>query len=276
MNKIALLPLVTYPEANSTKIALNAIAVVKHIGAALHALTINVDIPGISNPVSRYLINLPEMIRETEATSRKHGLDLLEALKAEAARVGSSLTTEEIAVQPASVSDVAAVKSRYFDFALIGLEPNNQTARMTVDAVLFGSGRPTIILPESANVGAIDHVIIAWDGSRVAARAVADAYEFLQCAAKITVLTVTIEKPLRDIGESLALSLRMRGLPAEGVSIDTEDRPIGVTLQERAVGMGADLLVMGAYGHSRMRDFVVGGATKGVLGDLRLPVLLSH
>ncbi|ESW74484.1 hypothetical protein X773_26905 [Mesorhizobium sp. LSJC285A00] len=71
---------------------------VKHVGAALHALTINVDIPGISNPVSRYLIDLPEMIRETEATSRKHGLDLLEALKAEAARVGSLLTTEEIAV----------------------------------------------------------------------------------------------------------------------------------------------------------------------------------
>ncbi|MER8678037.1 MULTISPECIES: universal stress protein [unclassified Mesorhizobium] len=147
---------------------------------------------------------------------------------------------------------------------------------MTVNAVLFGSGRPTIILPEDANVGAIDHVIIAWDGSRVAARAVADAHAFLQCASKITVLTVTDEKSLRDIGERLALSLRKRGFPAEGISIDLEDRPIGVTLQARAVSMGADLLVMGAYGHSRMRDFVVGGATKSVLGDLRLPVLLSH
>ncbi|MGX7873120.1 universal stress protein [Mesorhizobium sp. ORM6] len=91
-------------------------------------------------------------------------------------------------------------------------------------------------------------------------------------------VTVTDEKPLpgKDIGERLADGLRMRGLAVESNSIRTGDRSIAAALQEYAVTIGGKLLVMGGYGHSRVRDFVLGGATEGVLADLRLPVLLSH
>jgi nucleotide-binding universal stress UspA family protein len=94
----------------------------------------------------------------------------------------------------------------------------------------------------------------------------------------ITVVTVTDEKPLpgQDIGERLAQGLRTRGLVAEAASIQAGDRSIGTALQEHALKIGGDLLVMGGYGHSRVRDFVLGGATEGILTDLRLPVLLSH
>jgi nucleotide-binding universal stress UspA family protein len=149
---------------------------------------------------------------------------------------------------------------------------------MTAEAVVFGSGRPTILVPELAQPGPVDHVAIAWDGSRVAARAVADAAPMLQRAAKISVLTVVGEKPLseKDPGVRLAASLQKRGLSAEAMEIGAEDNPISSTLQQRAIELGAALLVMGGYGHSRVRDFVLGGATEGVLGDLEMPVLLSH
>jgi len=112
----------------------------------------------------------------------------------------------------------------------------------------------------------------------VAARAAADAIPFLQRASKVSVLTVVDEKPLtdRDIGQRLASSLVKKGIAADAFSIGAEACPIGVSLQDHAIKHGADLLVMGGYGHSVVREFVLGGATRDVLGDLRLPVLLSH
>ncbi|RWK49568.1 MAG: universal stress protein, partial [Mesorhizobium sp.] len=122
----------------------------------------------------------------------------------------------EITAPPALMGEVASKESRYFDVCLVGWESDNQAARMAAEAILFGSGRPTIILPDAADVGVLGHVVIAWDGSRVAARAVADAQPFLERASTITVVTVTDEKPLpgRDIGERLAQGLRTRGLAA--------------------------------------------------------------
>jgi nucleotide-binding universal stress UspA family protein len=268
----------TYPDANTPKIASNAVALARNIDAALHAVAINVDIPDVSNPLSTYLLDLPYKIAEVEATSRKHGKALLEAIIQEAARGGVTLSTQELTAPPALMGDVAAKHSRYFDISLVGWAASNQTARMLAEAILFGSGRPTLLLPDSMDVGVLGHVVIAWDGSRVAARAVADARAFLERASTITVVTVTDEKPLpgQGIGERLALGLRTRGLVAEAVSIRARDSSIATALQEHALKVGGNLLVMGGYGHSRVRDFVLGGATEGILADLRLPVLLSH
>ena len=278
MHRLSFLPLATYPESNTERTAQNAVEFVNRTGGALHAVAFNVDIPNVSNALSKYLLNLPEMIREAEVTSRQHGVDLLAALTSEAGLAGLTLTTEESTVPPALMGEAAAKQSRYFDLALVGWVPENPTVRMISEAVLFESGRPMVLLPEVATVGAIDHVAIAWDGSRVAARAVADARLFLEGASKVTVITVVGEKSLdaEDIGERLAVSLRTRGVSAAAVSINAEDGPISDTLQNYALEMGANLLVMGGYGHSRVRDFVLGGATEGVLTDLRLPILLSH
>ncbi|GAA2818433.1 nucleotide-binding universal stress UspA family protein [Aminobacter aminovorans] len=278
MKLVASLSLATYPDANSSKIVAHAVALVKQIDAALHAVAIDVDIPDVSNALSSYFLDLPHQIQDAEATSRKRGSDLLEAIAQEAARSGVTVTTQELTAPPALMGDVAAKHSRYFDLCLVGWEPANQTARMIAEAILFGSGRPTLLLPESVDVGLLGHVVIAWDGSRVAARAVADARAFLERASMITVVTVTDEKPLpaQRIGERLALGLKTRGLVAEAATIQAGDSSIGAALQEHALRIGGNLLVMGGYGHSRVRDFVLGGATDGILADLRLPVLLSH
>ncbi|WP_246674952.1 universal stress protein [Mesorhizobium sp. B2-4-11] len=278
MKLMAVLCLATYPDANAGAVAVNAVAVAKQIGAALHAVAINVDIPDVSNALSTYLLDLPYKIAEAEATSRKHGKALLEAVANEASSGAVILSAQEIAAPLALMGDVAAEHSRYFDTCLVGWAPANQTARTLAEAIVFGSGRPTVLLPDSTKVEPFEHVVIAWDGSRVAARAVADARAFLERASMVTVVTVTDEKPLpgQGIGERLASGLRARGLMAEAVSIQAQDRSVATALQEHALKIGGKLLVMGGYGHSRVRDFVLGGATDGVLADLRLPVLLSH
>lgn len=274
----AFVPLVTYPDANTDGVAMHMVSFAAGLGASIHALAINVDIPDVSNALSKILLDTPAMIRQAEAASRKRGEDLLAAVRANASAVGVNATADHLAAPPALLGDTAAMHARYFDLSLLGWEPDNATSRMTAEAVVFGSGRPTILLPERSAVGTIDHVAIAWDGSRVAARAVADARFLLEHAERISVLTVPDEKPLKDkdVGNRLVEALGRHGLRAEAVLVNAEDCPIAETLQRSAIDRNCKLLVMGGYGHSRMRDFVLGGATEGVLNDLLLPVLLSH
>lgn len=123
-----------------------------------------------------------------------------------------------------------------------------------------------------------DHIAIAWDESRVAARALGYALSLLPEGGRVSVLTVRDEKPLSgpDIAALLATSLGRRGIEARSLLIDRGDRTIAEALQDTALAEGAQVLAMGGFGHSRMRDFVLGGATCGVLADARLPVLLVH
>src|SRR5690606_24619579 len=156
------------------------------------------------------------------------------------------------------------------DWTIVGWEAKNHPSCDIAEAVIFGSGRPVIILPQGKAPAALDHIAIAWDGSRAAARALGHAARLLAGAKALKELTVLDEKPLQEenAGQRLAGELKRRGLPVSFKAIRAEDRPIDTTLQDHALEAGADLLVMGAFGHSRLRDFVLGGATKGVLIDL--------
>lgn len=274
----AFVPLVTYPEANSDAIAAHAAAFAARIGAGLHALAINADIPNVSNALSRLLLDTEKMIRQAEAESRHRGDHLLAMIDESAVAAGVNVTTASVTAPIGALADVAAMRARYNDIGIAGWEAGNATSRATAEALIFGSGRPVVLLPELHDVPALDHVAIAWDGSRVAARAVADARPFLERASHVSVITVVDEKPLheRDAGELLARAFRERGLDADTVSARSDGGPIAETLQQTALERGAHLLVMGGYGHSRIRDFVLGGATAGVLASLSMPVLLSH
>ena len=149
-----------------------------------------------------------------------------------------------------------------------------------LSSIIFGSGRPVLILPrrDSHREFALKTVVIAWDGSRPAARAVADALPILERAKEVRVLTVLNEKELS--GESpaaeLAGYLERRGIVARPDCIDAAGRRIGEILNSYLTSNQADLLVMGAYGHSRLREFILGGATRSMLLKSPLPVLLSH
>ena len=274
----AFLPLVTYPDPVSAHVGSNAAIVAAQLDAELHALAVNVDIPPVSNALSKLLLNTPELIRQANAKSRKHGDDILRVVADQARQAHVKLATDRVETSLPLLGDVAATRARYFDFVLIGWEAANEGTHTLAEDVIFGSGRPAMLLPELVKPVAFDHVAIAWDGSRVSARAVADAAPLLGRASKITVLTVTDEKslPEDDPCARLAAGLRERGLSAEPHTVLSGGGDIAVALQENAIQRGANLLVMGGYGHTRMRDFILGGATNGVLRDLRLPILISH
>ena len=277
MKTQAFLPLVTYPDANSDAVAAKAAVVAEKLSADLHALALSVDIPSVSSILSPLLLDVPDMIRSAESGSSERGEHLLATLREEAQKRNVTATTKSVSAAFALLGDLAGEHARYFDISLVGWEAGNATARMTAESVIFGSGRPAVLLPELWDDFSSSDVAIAWDGSRVAARAAGDALRFFDRAEMIHVLTVVGEKPLEEeCGERFVAGLRKRGLVANLHSIKAEDCEIAFTLQEHAIEAGASLLVMGGYGHSRIRDLVLGGATEGVLNDLRLPILLSH
>ena len=148
-----------------------------------------------------------------------------------------------------------------------------------VEEVLFGSGRPLIVLPIDSNMpSSRDIVFVAWDGSRPATRAVHDAMPILRQAAVVEVITVTEEKPLDRIpsGHDLVRHLKVHDVKARYGEVRFTGEPIGEQIMQQAQRFDAGLLVMGAYGHSRLKQIVFGGATRSVLKAPILPVLLSY
>jgi len=272
------LPLVTYADPNSESAVANAVAVSKFLNADLHVLALEPDIPKVSNALSNLVLNLPEKIQEAERRCAQIGSSLLDAATKQGADEALTVHTSARKANPILFSDVGAQSARYHDVTLMGWAADNPGVRTLAEGILFGSGRPTVLMSETTALEPIDHIAIAWDGSRVAARAVADARPFLERASVISVITVFGEKPLndQDAGDRLAESLRNAGLNASFSATRAEGVPIGEALQAHAAEIGAKMLVMGGFGHSRFRDFVLGGATAGVLTQLQMPVLLSH
>ena len=152
--------------------------------------------------------------------------------------------------------------------------------RWYAEAVIFGSGKPTLILPQSPRSRPFElgTVAVAWDFSRAAARAVSDALPLLEKAKKVRVVTVLNEKLLdtKHSAEELSKNLSRHGIDVVLDRVDAKGRPIGDVLEAYVASHAADLLVMGAYGHARLRELVLGGATKSLLSKPPLPILFSH
>ncbi|BCH30871.1 hypothetical protein MesoLjLc_28010 [Mesorhizobium sp. L-8-10] len=223
------------------------------------------------------LLDVPGLVRATEEKSKAecHRLkDLVHGASGPRLNVDCTIRT----VVLGAALDAASAEARYYDLAVLPWSGETVAAQDMTQAVVFGSGRPAILVPPSARPAPLDHIAIAWDGSRVAARALGDALPLLAEGGVISVLTVRDEKPLSgsDLAGALASSLAKRGFDAKPLETNLGKRTIAEALQHTAMSNGAQLLVMGGFGHSRIRDFVLGGATKGILTQLRLPVLLSH
>ena len=154
-----------------------------------------------------------------------------------------------------------------------------QTA--SVDGILFGGGRPVLVVPRAGQYPAIgDNVLIAWNASREATRAVHDALPLLDRAKTVTVLSINPSRSMDDPGDlpvaDIANHLARHGLTVEGAKLTSKELNPGDLLLNEAADRSADLLVMGAYGHSRLRELVLGGMTRHVMSHMTLPVLFSH
>lgn len=276
-NRIAYLPLNTYPEAAPDPAILAAVGFAASLGCGLQVSTFAVDVPQTASPISGFFINVEGLARAAEERSKAE-CARLQALIKGAARPGLNVSMGNHTVVLGAALDAATAEARTFDLALLPWSAETHIAQDMAQSLVFGAGVPVILVPASTAAGSVDHIAIAWDGGRVAARALCDALPLLAAGGRISVVTVQGEKSLSDSGiaQTLTAALERRGYSANAVDIKLDGKPIAMALQDAALAEGAQLLAMGGFGHSRLRDFILGGATKGVFGDLRMPVLLAH
>lgn len=196
-----------------------------------------------------------------------------------AQRSGVSAEVELVEAASATLGDALGRLLRHFDLTIIE-QPNPEVRddkTTLIEAALFGSGRPLLLVPYVHQKPAhLQNVTVAWDASGAAARALGDAMPLLKGAKRIEIVTVGTPAG-SDVDASAARitgHLGRHGLTAERRLLPDIDVASG--LLSSAHNSGADLLVMGGYGHSRFRELVFGGATRGILQSMTVPVLMSH
>lgn len=196
---------------------------------------------------------------------------------------GHAAKSEWRAVQGDSI-DALVLHGRYADLVVVGQSDAEDARDDIVDlpgAVALELGRPVLAVPHSGTFDRIgEHVLVAWNASREATRAVNDAMPILAKAKKVTVLAVNPHGGTHghgaQPGADIALHLARHGVKAEAAQLSTDDLDPGDLLLSRAADLGADLIVMGAYGRSRLREMVLGGVTRHMMQHMTVPVLLSH
>jgi len=233
-------------------------------------------------PVMVDMYGVPPEIIESQRAENDKIVKASLARFSEAIR-GTAVSGEAQVVEASAdgAPGMLASAARRFDLSVIAQPQPDESAlgRLFVEAALFESGRPLLIVPYIQTAGLkLDRVMVCWDGSRSAARAVGDAMPFL-LRAKVTEITiVSVERAKSDEmpGADIAHHLARHGAKVEVNRITSGDIDIANTILSRAADASADLLVMGGYGHSRMREFILGGVTRAILASMTVPVLMSH
>jgi nucleotide-binding universal stress UspA family protein len=178
-----------------------------------------------------------------------------------------------------------AMHGRYADLIILGqidpAEPWSPLLHPLPHEVALAAGRPVLVVPYAGHFEQIGRrVLIGWDAGREATRAVGDAMPLLAAASSVTVMTVDAGEGATKHGAvpgaDIALHLARHGVTANVEQTVSADIGVGNVLLSRANDLEADLLVMGAYGHSRVRELLLGGATRTVLASMTLPVLMAH
>jgi nucleotide-binding universal stress UspA family protein len=190
----------------------------------------------------------------------------------------------ESRLQTVSVAEAASMFGRIarrFDLSVVAqAEPEKLPGRdLIIEAALFESGRPVLVVPYIQRDGLkLDRVMVCWDGSRNAARAVGDALPLLVRAKSVEVVIVAGEAGKSDElpGADIAHHLARHGLKVELQRIVSPGLDVANTILSHAADAGTDFIVMGGYGHSRMRELVLGGATRGILASMTVPTFMSH
>ena len=278
--KDLLVHLDSYPDPTPLEEVDQAIAFAAAIHAKLTALALGVSIPLESNRIADYLIGLSKIVADEESRSESTCRRLLAEFtdRAKAAKVfgGAILDSTDLYEVP----QVLAREARTRDLCLIPIAGRFTDQREAAQAVIFESGRPALIYGGNRKHFAqgLRKAVIAWDGGACAARAVAEALPILARTDEVRILMVLGEKP--SVHSALAVPM-VRHLQAHGLrphldEVTARTRRIGAVLDDYLAEQSPDLLVMGAYGHSRAREFIFGGFTRSVLRSAPLPVFLSH
>ena len=220
---------------------------------------------------------------EVMASVRTQGANALRAFEARANADGVSVEAELMQGMSEEFPHDFAHAARHVDLAILG-QPRDGDPLIgqyaLVERCLFASGRPVIIVPALTDKPSLEGTIVAaWDGSAEAARAINDALTFLKPASRV-VLVVGVMSGQDDEQapqtDDMMAHLKRHGVTAEALRVKAGEGDIGRLLLSTAKGLDADLMVMGAFHHSRWREFILGGVTLTVLEEATIPLFMAH
>jgi len=222
-------------------------------------------------------VDLIELQRQENSAAARGAVSQFEAA---AKKAGVAAEVQTLDATFGGAATLFASIARRFDLAIVGQSQREHgaTEELMIEGALFESGRPVILVPYIQKRGlTLERVLACWDGSRTAARAIGDAMPFLERAKVVDLVTVTEERKAEEPGGlSMSDHLARHGIKANVKRLTKGDLAIQDVILSYAADSGADFMVMGGYGHSRLREFILGGVTRGILSEMTVPVLMSH
>ena len=225
---------------------------------------------------------IPAEIIDTQVADNQDAAKAaIDRFNAATARTGVSAETVTLSASAAGAGDQFARIARRFDLAIVPqAEPKGGSVEeLIAETTLFESGRPMIVVPYiQKSPLKLDRVMVCWDGGRQAARAINDAMPLLAKAGRVEVVIVANEPGKQDEieGADIGKHLARHGLKVEVKRISAGKIDIGAALLSHAADNATDFVVMGGYGHSRLRQFILGGVTRSILQSMTAPVLMAH
>lgn len=276
--KDVFLPLVGQPRRPALAAIATCVAVAADLGARITALALEEDV------FARPTVISPGDLDSAEASGSREVSDvqqLLNAFTNAASRANIRAQSRSGKVPADQIASILAEHARFSDLTLVPVRPHDSRTERIIETLLFESGRPLLLCPEQ-HVDELrpefENVMIAWDHSARAARAVGDALPILQAAASVRVVTVADDKAdaVVQSGTALVDHLREHGVYASFETTKGGGSSIGKVLGSWANSHAMDAIVMGAYHHSRLNEIVWGGVTKTVIGQPPCWVMISH
>ncbi|MCP3477028.1 universal stress protein [Bradyrhizobium sp. CCGUVB1N3] len=277
--KDVFLPLVGEPSKPALAAIETCVAAAADLGAKITAFAVEEDI--LVRPKVVISSDLDNSAQAQAVRSVTRAQDLLNAFRTAASRLGIRADSQLHKLQAEAIASAVAERARYSDLTLVPVKANDSRSERLIEQLIFESGRPLLLCPE-AHADKLrvefENVMIAWDHSARAARAVGDALPILQAAASVRIVTVTDEQTddVMRSGAGLVDHLREHGVPASFEPVRIDGSSIGKVLGSWAGEHAIDAIVMGAYQHSRLNEIVWGGVTKTVIGEPPCWVMMSH
>lgn len=247
------------------------------------ACGIKPQVPG--NILGNAVFDVSALVAEEGRKSVDDAQRLLAEFEGVATKYGVACKRIFETCRPSDVPRILVDHARLCDLAILPMSKGTYVSQLDAqwyaETVIFDSGHPVIVLPhdrKGSGPVAFDTVVVGWDKGRAASRAIADAMPILRAAKRVHLLTVLGEKPIvsRRPGTELVDHLSAHGINVGLKELDAAGRTIGKVLDDEVKACQGDLLVMGAYGRSRLREFVLGGATRSMLANPPTTLLLSH
>lgn len=257
-----------------------AVSLAMNWAAKLDAISIGYETTGVGVTAIGGM-ELAALMQDDRKKALERADAALAVFSAEAKYAGITYNCRSVSILPGEAGDLVGTAARLYDLTIV-LQPDssNETFdNLIPQEVLFQSGGPVLFIPH-IHRGPIEakHIGIAWDGSRLAARAVRDAMPFLEQAKTITVVSVDESRANSvDVSSAAVVShLARRGIKANITRLMADHTDIDQIILSAAVDEGLNLMIMGGYGHSRLQERFLGGVTRGMLRSMTLPTLMSH